>query len=220
MARLLSAQKFTVTVRATLQWLAQKSVSLDVLKNLEDDTVPIDPVLTDSSLADSTSTVQEAYPTGAPPASRKRKRNGTIEAPVPQTPEHIVRLYTSICCNLIQLQEIAGDKSRGYAVEHLQAALRSPPEDAAAILGCSARVIDYLVRNKDPISTSDYNDAWLLPMVQHWRSQIIYPEYDLNLPASVSSSMCSSLYRVLITREGCFCQTLSFPNTPSGMDIQ
>lgn len=219
-ARLLSAHKFTVIVRATLQWLAQKSVHMDELDTLDGDSASADPMSANSSLAGSSATVQGASPNGAAKVSRKRKRDGTVEEPIAQTHRDIARLYTSICCNLIQLQKIAGDKSRGYAVEQLLAALRSPFDDAAAILGCSARVVDYLVRHEELIPSLNYDHAWLLPMVQHWRSQMTCPEDDLNFPASVSSSMWPIWSKVLITPEGCIFQTLSSPYTISGLDIQ
>ena len=195
-ACLLRDHKFVATIRATLHWLAQKCASLHGSDH------PLDQ--TDSprtKFDDSSPSTLGAPPTEVTQASRKRKRDANIVSDVPQNYKDVARLYTSICCNLIQLQDIASDKSRGYAVEHIRAALKSTAEEAAAILGSSLPILDYLTRNEESTSTTNtsstdastmdtpskkYDDAWILPIVQYWRSQTSCFERDSSFETCVS----------------------------------
>ena len=202
-AGLLRDHKFITTVRATLHWLAQRCASLDSSEHQLDP-----PDSPHSNSADSSPSTLRASPTEVTRASRKRKRNAHLISHVPQNHKDVARLYTSICCNLIQLQDIAGDKSRGYAVEHILAALRSTPEDAAAILGSSLPIVDFILRNEEDTPTTDtsgadtstidtsmmdtsttkYDDAWISPIVQYWRSQTSALDGNISLQTSVSVS--------------------------------
>ena len=195
-AGLLRDHKFVATIRATLHWLAPKCASLDGSDH------PLDQ--TDSprtKFDDSSPSTLGASPTEVTQASRKRKRDAQSVSDVPQNYKDVARLYTSICCNLIQLQDITSDKSRGYAVEHIRAALRSTSEETAVILGSSLAIVDYLIRNEENVSTTNtsstdastmdtpmtkYDDAWILPFVQYWRSQTSSFGEDSNSKTCVS----------------------------------
>lgn len=195
-ASLLRDHKFIATVRATLHWLAQQCASLDASDH------PLDQTASPrSECAGSSPSTLGASPIEVTQAPRKRKRDGQSVSTVPQSHKDIARLYTSICCNLIQLRDIAGDRSRGYEVEHLLAALRSTPEEAAAILGSSLPIVDYLIRNEEgtpttemsststsgkEISMTKYDDAWILPVVQHWQSQTTCLDGNTDLQTCVS----------------------------------
>ena len=197
-AGLLRDHKFIATIRATLHWLARKCASLDLSDHpLGQTDSP------HSNFTDSSPSTLGGSPTEVTQASRKRKRDATFASHVPQNYKDIARLYTSVCCNLIQLQDIAGDKSWGYAVELILAALRSTPEEAAAIFGSSLTIVDWLLRNEEnsymtctsstetsniETSTTKHDDAWLLPFVQYWRSQTSCIDGDINVQASVSVS--------------------------------
>ena len=195
-AGLLRDHKFVATIRATLDWLAQKCASLDESDHSLD--YPDSPR---TKFDDSSPSTLGESPIKVTQASKKRKRDTELVSHVPQNYKDIARLYTSICCNLIQLQNIAGDKSRGYAVEHIRAALRSTAEEAAAILGSSLPIVDYLTRNEKSTSTTNtsstdastvdtpstkYDDAWILPIIQYWQSQTSYFEGDSSFKSCVS----------------------------------
>ena len=184
-ARLFSAHKFTKTIQTTLRWLAERRPSAGEVESCYAETNSID-----SSLADSSSTLREASPIDA---------GGNSQSSVPQTYTEIARLYTSICCNFIQLEEITQDDSLGYAVEHLKAALKGAPENAAIILGCSAKVVDYLLRNRNENSTMENDCAWILPLIQYWQSTSTSSAHEINLPINVSLLSHSCYSQSLIT---------------------
>lgn len=175
-ARLLSAHKLTGTIQSTLQWLAEKcrSIPEDLFWLIEAD------------MSDPNSALEEASPGSLSQPSRKRKRDGQSKATTTWTPKDVRFLYTSICCNLIEMQDIITDGSQGYAVEHLKAALRCPLEIAASTLDCAAIIAGFLVRYRCDRSKMEYDGAWVLPMVQFWQSQLPGLREDLNLSVNVS----------------------------------
>ena len=163
-------------VQSTLKWLAQECNSL--LEGLVDDD--------QSKASDSSATLLDASSQDSSHTSRKRKRSGELQAIAPRTPKSIRYLYTAVCCNVIQLQDIMGDVTQGYAIEHLKAALKCSPDNTAVILDCTAIVLNYLVRYRCSYSKMEGDNAWLLPFLWLWQSRSIAGVEDLDIPWHVS----------------------------------
>lgn len=182
-ARLLSAHNFVATAQSTLQWLAEQCHILHESFSSGDGSRGS----VTSFVLDGRSPLNVLHP------SKKRKRDEGMPAATLRVPKDIRYLYTAISSNLIQLQDITKDESQGYAVEHLKAALRSPPEDAAAILACAAAIAGFLLRYRCDHFKMDSNGAWVLPMVRHWQSQLTSIGGDLNVPVHVSPIQSASI---------------------------
>ena len=182
-------------VQSTLKWLAQEYSSL--LEGSFDDE--------QSRVSDSSSTLQDTSPGNSPQTSRKRKRDGELQAMAPRTPRDIRYLYTAVCCNLIQLQDIMSDITHGYDIEHLKAALKCPPDNIAMVLDCTAIVVNYLVRYRCSQSKMENDIAWLLPFLSFWQSQSIAGVEGLDIPLHVSQ--CKPILLNLLTNF----QSLPFP---------
>ena len=181
-ARLLSAHKLTGTIQSTLQWLAEKCRSIP--QDL--DRLYIEAIKSDPNLAVRLQEASQASPGSLSQQSRKRKRDGQSKAATTWAVKDVRYLYTSICCNLIEMQDIITDGYQGYAVEHLKAALRCPLEIAASILDCAAIIVGFLVSYRCDRSKMEYDSAWVLSMVQFWQSQLPGMREDLSISVNVS----------------------------------
>lgn len=192
-ARLLSAHKLSGTIQSTLQWLAEKcrSISENLSRQRKADILGLG------------SGLQEAPSASLPQQSRKRKRDGESKFAAIWTPKDVRYLYTSICCNLIELQDIIADGSQGYAVEHLKAALRCPLEIAASTLDCAAIIVGFLVRYRCDRSKMEYDRVWILPMVQYWQSQLPALGEDLQLSVNVSRNYLFKFFILIDFRSFC-----------------
>ena len=110
----------------------------------------------------------------------KRKRN-EIEIII----HDVVKLYTASCKLVGQLQALAADEyTYGYATHHLQASLRSSPDEAAAILGNVVFLMNHVLqcpkrRHHDGSAAADEAhehmtdsaiQSCLSPLVQFWKS--------------------------------------------------
>ena len=153
-AQLLNAHKFTTTIHKTLEWLAQKGASRKHIggNNGEPNYDGLD--------------------SGSEQLSRKRKRDADTETWGRRNFPDSARLYTSVCCTLIQLQAIISDSSQGYVIEHLKAAMKKTSDEAASILGHSIRVVNYMNSTRKESGSIEDQIAWLTPMLNHWTAQV------------------------------------------------
>ena len=196
-------------VQSTLKWLAQECDS--AWESSVDDE--------QSKASDSSATVRNVSPGSLPQTSRKRKRDGELQAGAPRTPRSIRYLYTVVCCNVIQLQDIMGDMTQGYAIEHLKAALKCSPENTAIILDCTALIVNYLVRYRCSHSKMENDSAWLLPILLLWQSQSTAGVEDLDIPLHVSLRKPTS-FCLLTNLKARVLQKLLWKHTAIGPIIQ
>lgn len=144
-ARMLSTYKFTNLLRETLLWLQRRvnhaTVSPEVGIGNEN---LLDPMGDSSDTVESSSSERRI--------SKKRKRDGTEV----NTSEEVVStatgafrvLYLAICGTVRQLQSLTMDpeQTQGFAVEHMKSSLRSSPENAAQIVGCSSHLTNRIIQ--------------------------------------------------------------------------
>ena len=175
-ARLLSTFNFMGIVQSTLRWLAWEYRPRSE-GSFDDE---------QSRVSDSSSTLRDTSPENPPQRSRKRKRDGQLQPVAPRTPRGIRYLYTAVCCNIIQLQDIMSDMTQGYAIEHLKAALKCPPDNIAMVLDCTAIIVNSLVRYRCSPSKMENDSAWLLPILSLWQSRSTAGAEDLDIPLHVS----------------------------------
>ena len=178
-------------VQSTLEWLARECSSL-LEGSLDDE---------QSRSSDSSYTLLDASPGSSPQTSRKRKRDGELQVVAPKTPRDIRYLYTAICCNVIQLQDIMSDMTQGYAIEHLKAALKCPPDNIAMVFDCTAIIVNYLVRYRCSRSKMENDGAWFLPILSFWQSQSTAAVEDLDIPLHVSLCKPNVLNNILTNFE-------------------
>lgn len=132
-ARLLKEFKFINTLKETFHWL-QENFDRDRLPSSPQDGTGSDSSQSGSETESSTSDEQTS--------ARKRKIDGNEIVPHRESdgPDLALdTLYAAICTVVKQLKDFIIDPEDvlGYAAEHMRAALKSSPEEAAVILGSS-----------------------------------------------------------------------------------
>lgn len=146
-ARLLNAYKFTTTVQKSIEWLSdQVSRIAYVPRSLTaDDGV---------ANADSSSTTVEDSLLEGSRRSRKRKRDGSYKSANDRSfgsETHIELLYTSIFAVVKRLETLTKGSSevlQNFTIEHLKSTLKTPPEQAAKILGCSLEIASLFMNSQ------------------------------------------------------------------------
>ena len=93
------------------------------------------------------------------------------------------------------------DITQGYAIEHLKAALKCPPDNIAVVLDCTAIIANYLVRYRCSRSKMENDSAWLLPILSLWQSQSPAWVEDLDIPLHVSLCKPTVLNNILTNFE-------------------
>ncbi len=164
-ARLLNTYKFIVVIKNTLQWLQQ---------NVDEGKESSPQEREDASAtAESSSATLEASPVEASQRSRKRKRDGTPISPrggSSKADPNTEVLYKSICSAIREMESLTRDLpdgSRGFAVEHMKATLRSSPEHAAAILGGFFAITNVIMRGSVGTPTDTFHGC-ISPMLAIW----------------------------------------------------
>ena len=145
-ARLLSTHNFMTILRKTLIWfqtrVSRVAVSSDVGVGNEESLNPPE---------DSSDTVEDS--TRESRTSKKRKLDGTevstSEEAVSTATGAFRVLYLAICATVRQLESLTMDpeQTQGFAVEHMKSSLRSSPENAAHILGCSFYLTNRIIHS-------------------------------------------------------------------------
>ena len=164
-ASLLNTFKFTLIVKNSILWLQQKIDQENDLHFQESD----DALAT----VESSSATLEPSPVKAPHRSRKRKRDDTsisLNWILPVVDPDVKRLFGSICCTMREVDALMNDmpdQSRGFAVEYMKAALKSSAESAAAILGGSFSITNFLLRRSCEPLVDSY-DTCINPMLTLW----------------------------------------------------
>ena len=180
------------TVRKTLDWLC-----LYVVKNRptasasDDEHIPTAPLSRESS---SSTTVQE-MPSTAGKKSKKRKR-GQPESgvhPVGKAPVlDPVLLYTAICGVLSQIEAFTNNKpgeAENFAVEHIKAAIKTPIEEGAKILGDSLKILVQVISvPNNSIHAVNY-DIILRPTIDVWSLRSTFQETSDDSISAVRNSL-------------------------------
>lgn len=134
------------------------------------------------NITESSSTTVETPSIEAKKKSRKRKRSEPqlAESCFPHKANSgLEPLYRSICSCVIQLQKLStcsASGHHGFAVEHLKSALKSTPEQAAAILQNSVLLESQIITKElNDLTEDEFGvvDACLSSMVQIWESRSV-----------------------------------------------
>lgn len=179
-ARLLKEHKFIKTLKGTFHWLHE---------NFDQDQLSSSPRDggTDSSESGSGSGI-ESSSSDDETSARKRKLDGTEVIPHRESEGPAVvldTLYVAMCGVVEQLRYFIMDPGDvlGYAAEHMRAALKSSPEEAAIILGSSIYLMNHILQTpsrshrrnrKTPIRILKENleedafESCISPMIEFW----------------------------------------------------
>ncbi|MCJ1381820.1 hypothetical protein MMC17_004931 [Xylographa soralifera] len=193
-ARLLSAHKFMSTVQKTLDWL-YSYISNDhpVALASNDEHLPKAPRSRESS---SSTTVQE-MPRVASKKSKKRKRGQPDSESL--TAEEVpvldpILLYIAICGALSQIEVFTNDKpgeAENFAIEHIKAAIKTPIEQSAKILGNSLNILAQIISVPNNSSQAVNYNVFLRSAVDVWSLRSTFQETrDDSISAQAFSIHC------------------------------
>ena len=203
-ARLIRICNFTFILQKTLQYSQRDEASA---KNLpvspeRGDSVPEDSPAISGSIS---GTVDNA---SARTISKKRKRGAKepLEAPPSkQTILEAIPLLGSVSAvvkRLLDFTRDLPDRSRGYAVEHMKAALRLSAQNAAAILGRSLTIASLILNDSVCTVEAEKTAVCVLmdPIIDLWDLNSITYDGELSTASSVSFGSCPQMVLLLIQR--------------------
>ena len=171
-ARLIRMHNFTSILHKTLQYLEHcvaPKKDLPVSTERGESTFKESPANVDSS----SGTVDNVSPKIRSKKRKRETRETLIVHPVKSTITGIIALFGSVCdvvkC-LVGFTHHLSDGSWSCVVEHMRAALRTSPEDAAAILGHSLTIATFILKhNSCATGTGKTNVCMIMaPMIDFW----------------------------------------------------
>ena len=171
-ARLLKNYKLTATLERTLRWICnhlgheKNDTAFEFVLSNQDEL---------SGESSSSATIENTARIGVK-KSKKRKRDETEDgSSKTNTQIDVERLFICMCSALQQAEEKAEDVDDSeaiFAAEHMKAALKTSPENAARILGSSFGILEFLVRKSNPkdfVKMSEImRESLLSPLVTLW----------------------------------------------------
>lgn len=142
-ARLLKEFKFINTLKETFHWLHGNS---------DRDQIPASPQDGTRSESSPSGSETESSNSDEQTSARKRKIDGTEIVPHRESDGPTLALdtlYAAMCAVVKLLKDFIIDPEHvlGYAAEHMRAALKSSPEEAAIILGSSIYLANRIVQS-------------------------------------------------------------------------
>ncbi|MCJ1281448.1 hypothetical protein MMC26_000767, partial [Xylographa opegraphella] len=178
-ARLLNAHKFMSTIQKTLDWLClyvsdeyPAALASNDERNRQ---VPL------SRQSSSSTTVQE-MPTATSKKSKKRKRGQPDPELLTEEGSPIVDpilLHVAICGTLGQIAAFTNDKpgeAENFAAEHIKAAIKTPIEQGAKILGKSLKILAHIIGVPNNSSYAVNYDIFLRSIVDVWSLRSTFQE--------------------------------------------
>jgi len=185
-ARLLKEHKFIKTLKETFHWL-HENFDQDQLSSSPRDDAESDSSESGSSESGSGSGIDTSS-SDDQTSARKRKLDGTEIIPHRESEGPAVVLdtmYVAMCGVVKQLRDFVTDPGDvlGYTAEHMRAALKSSPEEAAIILGSSIYLVNHILQTpnrshrrnrKTPIRISkgkleeDAFESRISSMIEFW----------------------------------------------------
>lgn len=199
-ARLLKEHKFIKTLKETFHWL-HENFDQDQLSSSSRDGAETDSSESGSGSGIETSSADDQT------SARKRKLDGTEIIPHRELEGPAVvldTLYVAMCGVVEQLRDFIMDPGDvlGYAAEHMRAALKSSPEEAAIILGSSIYLVNHILQTpsrshrrnrKTPIRISrekldeDAFRSCISPMIEFWTLRFPSGHGAIDDPQNVST---------------------------------